>query len=59
MTVKIVKSSELRSYGINLLQGWMFGRAHVPVRIESDCKYVVAEKVMMQFVAELTAGKNE
>ena len=37
----------------------MFGGAHMPVRIESNCKYVVAEKVMLQFVAELTAGKNE
>ena len=57
--LKVVNSSEFPGHGMNRFEEWMFGGAHSHVRIESDGKYVVAEEVMLHFVAELAAGKDE
>ena len=56
--LKVVNSSGFPGHGMKPFEEWMFGGAHSHVGIEFDGKYVVAEEVMLDFVAELAAGKE-
>ena len=55
---KVVNLFGFSGHGRKRFEERFFGGAHSHVRIEFDGKYVVAEEVMLYFVAELAAGQE-